>query len=94
MVIFILLKLLSFLENKIGEHIPSGFSASTSFSFKRTKRKLESHKKICQNKDSCNVVMPSDGTLILCFNQYKKSDEAPFIIIYYLWRSAMINRKD
>ena len=36
----------------------------------RTKNKLESHKKVCENKDFCNVV----------YAQYCKSDKAPFII--------------
>ena len=29
-----------------------------------TLNKLESHKKECENKDSCNVVMPSEDTKI------------------------------
>ena len=33
-----------------------------------------------KNKDFCNVNMPSDDTKILEFNQYQKSDKAPFII--------------
>ena len=45
-----------------------------------TKNKLESHKKVCENKDFCNVIMPSEDTKILEFNQYQKSDKAPFII--------------
>ena len=28
----------------------------------RTKNKLESHKKVCQNKDFCNIVMLSEET--------------------------------
>ena len=36
--------------------------------------------KICENKDFCNVVMPSEDNKILEFNQYQKSDKAPFII--------------
>ena len=40
------------------------------------KNKLESHKKVCENKDFCNVVMPSEDTKILEFNQYYKSDKA------------------
>ena len=39
--------------------------------FFRTKYKLESHKKICKNKDFCNVIMPSGDTKILEFNQYQ-----------------------
>ena len=46
----------------------------------RAKVKLESHKRTCENKDFCNVNMPSDDTKILEFNQYQKSDKAPFII--------------
>ena len=71
---------------KVSEHIPSGFSMSGDFyhlnclcSF-RTKNKLESHEKACENKDFWNVIMPSDDTKILEFNQNKKSDKAPFII--------------
>ena len=42
--------------------------------------KRESHTKVCVNKDFCNVVMPSEDTKILKFNQYQNSDKAPFII--------------
>ena len=46
----------------------------------RTKNKLESHKRAFENKDFCNVNMPSEDTKILEFNQYQKSDKAPFIV--------------
>ena len=46
----------------------------------RTKHKLESVKKVCEDKDIFNVLMPSEGTKILKFNQYGQSDKAPFII--------------
>ena len=47
----------------------------------RTKNKLESHKKVCENKDFCGVEMPSEDIKILKFNnQYQKSDKAPFNI--------------
>ena len=36
----------------------------------RTKSKLESHEKVCKNKYFCNVMMPSEDTKILEFNQY------------------------
>ena len=49
--------------------------------FIRLKRKtILNHKKVCQNKDCYNVVMFSDGTKILEFNQNQKSNEALFII--------------
>ena len=37
-------------------------------------KKLESHKKVCENKDFCNIKMPSEDNKILEFNQYQKSD--------------------
>ena len=46
----------------------------------RTKNKPVSHNKVSENKDFCNMIMPSEGTKILEFNQYEKSDKAPFII--------------
>ena len=42
--------------------------------------KRESHKKVRENKDFCNVVMPSEDTVILEFNQHQKSYKTPFII--------------
>ena len=48
--------------------------------FCKKKNKLESHKKVCENKNVFNVMMPSEDTKILEFNQYKKSDEPSFII--------------
>ena len=30
-----------------------------------TENKRKSHKKVCENKDFCNVVMPSEDTKIL-----------------------------
>ena len=38
------------------------------------------HKKVCEKKDFCNVIINSADTKILEFNQYQKSDKAPFII--------------
>ena len=46
----------------------------------RTGNKLESHKKVYENKIFCNIVMPSEGIKILEFNKYEKSDKVPFII--------------
>ena len=45
-----------------------------------TENKYASHKKVCENKDFCNTVKPSEDTTILEFNQYQKSDKAPLII--------------
>ena len=50
------------------------------------KKKLKLHKKVCENKDFCNVIMPSKDTKLLEFNQYQKSDKSPFIIYVDLKR--------
>ena len=42
--------------------------------------KLELHKKVCKNKDFCNLIMPSEDAEILEFNQHQKSGKVPFII--------------
>ena len=41
---------------------------------------FESHKKVCKNKDFCNVTRHFVDIEILEFNQYQKADKAPFII--------------
>ena len=46
----------------------------------RTKNKLKSHKRGCENKDFWNVIIPSEDTKILEFNQYQKFEKAPFVI--------------
>ena len=48
--------------------------------FSKPKNKLELHKKVRENKDFCNVHMPSQDTKVLEFNQYQTIDKAPFII--------------
>ena len=45
-----------------------------------TENKREFLKNVCENKDFCNIVMPSEDTKILEFNQYQNFDKAPFII--------------
>ena len=57
----------------------------------RTKNKLESHKKVCENKNFLNIVIPSENTKIQEFNQYQKSDKTPFIVYADL---RVFNRKD
>ena len=42
----------------------------------RKKTKLESYKKVCQNEEFCNAIMPSEDTKLLQFDQFKKSDKA------------------
>ena len=42
--------------------------------------KCESHKKLCENRDFGNVVMPSEDTEVLELNQSRKSEKALFVI--------------
>ena len=58
----------------------------------RAKNKLESHIRVCESKDFCNAIMPFEGTQILEFNQYQKSDKAPFII--YADLECLIEKTD
>ena len=47
--------------------------------FFRAKNKLESHKKLCENKNFCDAVMPSEDTKVLEFNQYQMFDKTQSI---------------
>ena len=50
----------------------------------RTKKQLESHKRRCENKYFCNIIMPSKDNKILECNQYKKSDKALLLFMLIL----------
>ena len=56
------------------------FIVSVVIIFFATASKLQSHKKVCENKDLCNIAMHSEYTEILQFNQYQKSGKASFVI--------------
>ena len=45
-----------------------------------TESKCQSQKKVCENKDFCNIATPSENNKILEFNQYQESDKAQLII--------------
>ena len=46
----------------------------------RKKKKLESNKTVCGNKDFCYVIMPFEDTKELEFNQNQKFNRTTFII--------------
>ena len=62
------------------EHQGDFYCLNRLLSFATKKNKLDSHKKVCENKDFFNVIMASEDTKILEVNQYQKSDKVPFII--------------
>ena len=55
------------------------------------KKKLESRKKLCKIKDFCDVVIPSEDTKILEFDQNPKSDKTPYNI--YADLESLIKRR-
>ena len=46
----------------------------------RQNKALESHEKVCENQDFCDVVISFEDIKILKPNQYLKSDKMPYII--------------
>ena len=61
------------------KHYRDFYCLNFSHSF-RTKNKFEAHKKVCENKDFCNIIMSSEDKRLLEFNQCQKPDEAPYVI--------------
>ena len=56
-------KLLALLREITSKHHRVSYCLNC-FHFFATKNKFESHKKVCENKDFCNVAMPSEDTKI------------------------------
>ena len=59
---------------------PAYISKLPSFFRSRKKKKLQSHKRVCENEDFCDLFMPSEDKKIFEFSQHQRSDEVPFII--------------
>ena len=57
-----------------------------------TEENLESHKKSCENKNYCNVIMSSEDTEILEFDKNQKFYKAPFTI--YADLECIIEKND
>ena len=62
-------KLLALLGEITSNHHGVFYCLSCLHSF-RARNKLKFHKKVCENKDFCNMVVPSEDTKILEFIQY------------------------
>ena len=60
------------------------FIVSIAFILLQQKKKRELHKKVCENKDFCNVIMPFEDTKILEFNHHQKSDKSPLLFMLIL----------
>ena len=72
-------KLLSLLRGITSKYHGDFYCLNCLHSFP-TESKHESHKRVCENKDFCNIVMLSEDIKILKLKQHQKSDKAPFII--------------
>ena len=79
MALFAVKKLPALLRAITSKHHGEFYCLNCFHSF-ATKNKLQSHQRVCKNKDFCNIIMPFKNIKILEFNQYQKSDKAPFII--------------
>ena len=73
-------KLSALLRGATSKHHADFYYLNCLYFFATELQKLELYKKVCENKDFCNIIIPLEDTKILEFNQYQKSDKAPFII--------------
>ena len=72
-------KLSALFYRKTSKHHGGFYGLNCLHSF-RTENKLKSHEKVCKNKDSFGIIMPTEKDNILQFNQHMKSDKMPYII--------------
>ena len=77
---YLVVKSLSGLLTGITSNHKLDFFCLNCFHLYSTKNKLQSHKKICENCNYCNVEMPNEGNKIIKYNQGEKSIKSPFII--------------
>ena len=77
---YLVVKSLSGLLTGITSNNKEDFYCLNCFYSYRTKNKFESHKKICEDRNYCNVEMPNEGNKIIKYNQGEKSIKSSFII--------------
>ena len=63
-------KMPALLRGMTSKHHGDFYSLNCLHSFE-TKKKLQSNKKVCENKGFCNIAMPSEDNKISEFNGYK-----------------------
>ena len=77
---YLVVKNLSRILNGITSTHEKDFYCLNCFHSYRTKNKLESHKKICENHDYCHVEIPTKDSNIIKYNHGEKSMKLPFVI--------------
>ena len=77
---YLAVKSLSGLLRGITSNHNGGYYCLNCFHSYRTENKLYAHKKICENKEYCNIEMPSPNNNLIKYNQGEKSLKLPFVI--------------
>ena len=77
---YLAVKRLSALSRGITSKHHADFYFLNCFHSFATENKHQLHKRVCENKDICNVITSSEDTKMLEFKQYQKSDKTSFII--------------
>ena len=77
---YLVVKSLSGLVTGITSNHKEDFYCLNFFHSYRTKNKLESHKKICENCNYCHVEIPNEDNKIMKYNQGENSIKSLFII--------------
>ena len=77
---YLTVKNLSRLLRGITSNHDGDFYCLNCFHSYRTKNKLEAHKKICENRDSRHVEMPTKDNNTFKYNQGEKSIKLPFVV--------------
>ena len=77
---YLTVKNLSGLLRGITSNHGGDFYCLNCFHSYRTKNKLEAHKKICENRDYCQVEMPTKDNNTIKYNQGEKSIKLPFVV--------------
>ena len=77
---YLVVKNLSALLRGITSTHKEDFYCLNCFNSYRTKNKLETHKKICENHDYCRIEMPTKDNNIIKYNQGENSIRMPFTI--------------
>ena len=77
---YLVVKRLSGLLTGITSNHKEVFYCLNCFHSYRTKNKLETHKKICENRDYCRVEMPTKDNNKIKYNHGEKSIKLPFVV--------------
>ena len=77
---YLTVKNLSRLLRGITSNHDGDFYCLNCFHSHRTKNKLEAHKKKCENRDYCQVEMPTKDNNAIKYNQGEKSIKLPFAV--------------